>query len=76
MGPYHRLVIMAGGGRKDGYACICIISDMASWPKEGGYRRENKYAREPGTYAYCGSLLLFSPRGGAPVAKTSWGSVP
>ena len=58
--PYHRLALMVGGSRKDGYACIRIISDMVSWPLERGRRRENKYAREPGTY--CGLLLLLSTR--------------
>ena len=64
--PYHRLALMVGGSRKDGYACIRIISDMVSWPMERGHRRENKYAREPGTY--CGLLLLFSARDATPVA--------
>ena len=69
--PYHRLALMVGGSRKDGYACIRIISDMVSWPMERGHRRENKYAREPGTW--CGLLLLFSTRDGTPVAMMNDG---
>ena len=69
--PYHRLALMVGGSRQDGYACIRIISDMVSWPMERGHRRENKYAREPGTW--CGLLLLFSTRDGTPVAMMNDG---
>lgn len=69
--PYHRLALMVGGSRKDGYACIRIISDMVSWPLERGRRRENKYAREPGTY--CGLLLLLSTRDATPVAMMNDG---
>ena len=69
--PYHRLALMVGGSRKDGYACIRIISDMVSWPMVHGHRRENKYAREPGTW--CGLLLLFSTRDATPVAMMNDG---
>ena len=69
--PYHRLALMVGGSRKDGYACIRIISDMVSWPVVHGRRRENKYAREPGTW--CGLLLLFSTRDATPVAMMNDG---
>jgi len=69
--PYHRLAVMAGGSRTDGYACLRIISDMVSWPVEHGHRRENKYAREPGTY--CGLLLLLSARDATPVAMMNDG---
>ena len=69
--PYHRLALMVGGSRKDGYACIRIISDMVSWPMVHGHRRENKYAREPGTW--CGLLMLFSARDATPVAMMNDG---
>ena len=64
--PYYRWAIMAGGSKKDGYVCARMISDMVSWPTEYGQRRENKYAREPGTY--CGLLFLFSAKDATPVA--------
>jgi len=48
-----------------------MISDMVSWPIEHGQRRENKYAREPGTY--CGFLLLFSTKDATPVAMMNDG---
>lgn len=64
--PYYRWSLMAGGSRKDGYVCARMISDMVSWPTEFGQRRENKFAREPGTY--CGLLFLFSVKDGTPVA--------
>lgn len=64
--PFHRLAFMAGGSRQTGYACLRIISDMVSWPMESGHRRENKYARQPGTY--CGLIMLLSTRDATPVA--------
>lgn len=64
--PYYRWSMMAGGSKKDRYVCARMISDMVSWPVEYGQRRENKYAREPGTY--CGLLFLFSTKDATPVA--------
>ncbi len=64
--PYYRWSIMAGGSKKERFVCVRMISDMVSWPVEYGQRRENKYAREPGTY--CGLLFLFSTRDATPVA--------
>jgi alanine dehydrogenase len=58
--------MMAGGSKKEHFACVRMISDMVSWPVEHGQRRENKYARAPGTY--CGLLLLFSTKDATPVA--------
>ncbi|MFQ5902159.1 MAG: ornithine cyclodeaminase family protein [Candidatus Binatia bacterium] len=64
--PYYRWALMAGGSKKDGVVCARMISDMVSWPIEYGQRRENKYAREPGTY--CGLLFLFSAKDATPMA--------
>ena len=64
--PYYRWSVMAGGSKKDRYVCARMISDMVSWPTEYGQRRENKYAREPGTF--CGLLFLFSAKDATPVA--------
>ncbi len=64
--PYYRWSIMAGGSKKEHFVCVRMISDMVSWPVEFGQRRENKYAREPGTY--CGLLFLFSTSDATPVA--------
>src|SRR5467141_52174 len=64
--PYYRWAVMTGGSRKDGYACARMLSDMVSWPREYGRVRENKWAREPGTF--CGLLFLFSAKDASPVA--------
>ncbi len=64
--PYYRWSVMAGGSKKDRYVCARMISDMVSCPTEYGQRRENKYAREPGTF--CGLLFLFSVKDATPVA--------
>ena len=64
--PFYRWSIMAGGSKKERFVCVRMISDMVSWPVEYGQRRENKYAREPGTY--CGLLFLFSTKYASPVA--------
>jgi ornithine cyclodeaminase/alanine dehydrogenase-like protein (mu-crystallin family) len=69
--PYYRWAMMAGGSKKEQFACVRMISDMVSWPVEHGQRRENKYAREPGTY--CGLLLLFSTKDATPVAMMNDG---
>jgi alanine dehydrogenase len=63
---YYRWAVMTGGSRKDGYVCARMLSDMVSWPREYGRVRENKWAREPGTF--CGLLFLFSARDASPVA--------
>jgi alanine dehydrogenase len=64
--PYYRWAVMTGGSKKDGYVCARMLSDMVNWPREYGRIRENKYAREPGTY--CGLLFLFSAKDATPVA--------
>jgi len=64
--PYYRWAVMTGGSRKDGYVCARMLSDMVSWPREYGRIRENKWAREPGTF--CGLLFLFSAKDATPVA--------
>ena len=69
--PYYRWAVMAGGSRKDGYVCARMLSDMVAWPREYGSIRENKYARQPGTF--CGLLFLFSARSGEPVAMINDG---
>ena len=69
--PYYRWAVMAGGSRKDGYVCARMLSDMVAWPREYGSIRENKYARQPGTF--CGLLFLFSAATGEPVAMINDG---
>jgi alanine dehydrogenase len=69
--PYYRWAVMAGGSRSDGYVCARMLSDMASWPREYGKVRENKYAKAPGTF--CGLLFLFSAHDGTPVAMINDG---
>jgi alanine dehydrogenase len=69
--PYYRSAVMAGGSRGDSYVCARMLSDMASWPREHGKIRENKYAQAPGTF--CGLLFLFSIRDATPVAMINDG---
>ena len=64
--PYYRWAVMTGGSKKDGMVCARMLSDMVAWPREYGRIRENKYAREPGTFL--GILFLFSARDATPVA--------
>ncbi len=69
--PYYRWAVMAGASKKDGYVCARMLSDMVAWPREYGSIRENKYARQPGTF--CGLLFLFSAKTGEPVAMINDG---
>lgn len=64
--PYYRWAVMTGASKRDGYVCARMLSDMVSWPREYGQERENKYARQPGTF--CGLLFLFSAKDATPVA--------
>lgn len=64
--PYYRWAFMTGGSKRDGYVCARMLSDMVSWPVVYGRQRENKFARQPGTY--CGLLFLFSAKNGEPIA--------
>lgn len=69
--PYYRWAIMTGGSKKDGMVCARMLSDMVSWPEEYGRVRENKYAKQPGTF--CGLLFLFSAKNATPVAMLNDG---
>jgi ornithine cyclodeaminase/alanine dehydrogenase-like protein (mu-crystallin family) len=69
--PYYRWAVMTGGSKKDGYVCARMLSDMVNWPREYGRVRENKYARQPGTF--CGLLFLFSAKDATPVAMINDG---
>jgi len=64
--PFYRWAVMTGGSRKDGYVCARMLSDMVSWPRTHGKIRENKYAKQPGTF--CGLLFLFSVADATPAA--------
>jgi ornithine cyclodeaminase/alanine dehydrogenase-like protein (mu-crystallin family) len=64
--PYYRWAVMTGGSKKNGYVCARMLSDMVAWQREYGRMRENKHAREPGTF--CGLLFLFSVKNAVPVA--------
>jgi alanine dehydrogenase len=69
--PYYRWAVMTGGSKRDGYVCARMLSDMVAWPREYGRFRENKYARQPGTF--CGLLFLFSAEDATPVAMINDG---
>jgi alanine dehydrogenase len=69
--PYYRWAVMTGGSKKDKYVCARMLSDMVNWPREYGKVRENKYARQPGTF--CGLLFLFSVEDATPVAMINDG---
>src|SRR5436309_12768343 len=69
--PFYRWAVMTGGSKQDGYVCARMLSDMVSWPREYGKVRENKYARQPGTF--CGLLFLFSAEDATPVAMLNDG---
>jgi alanine dehydrogenase len=69
--PYYRWAVMTGGSKKDGLVCARMLSDMVAWPREYGRIRENKYAKQPGTF--CGLLFLFSAKDGTPVAMINDG---
>lgn len=64
--PYYRWAIMAGGSTSEEIMCARMISDIVEWPRVNGRARENKFAREPGTY--CGFMLLFSSHDAVPLA--------
>lgn len=64
--PYHRWGMMAGATRSQGYLAARLKSDMVSWPVVAGRQREEKWAREPGTF--CGFIILYSSRTAEPVA--------
>jgi alanine dehydrogenase len=69
--PYYRWAVMTGGSKKDGLVCARMLSDMVAWPRTYGRIRENKYAKQPGTF--CGLLFLFSAKDGTPVAMINDG---
>jgi alanine dehydrogenase len=69
--PYYRWAVMTGGSKQDGLVCARMLSDMVNWPREYGRIRENKYAKQPGTF--CGLLFLFSAQDGTPVAMINDG---
>jgi alanine dehydrogenase len=66
LAPYYRWAVMAGGSRGTGYLCARMLSDMVAWPIVAGHQRENKFARQPGTF--CGLLFLYRAEDGVPVA--------
>lgn len=65
---YYRWSSMEGVTVRPGpYFAIRVKSDIAYWPRSaGGAWTEKKYCAEPGRY--CGLILLFSTRNGAPLA--------
>lgn len=64
--PFHRWAVMPGSSVASGYMCVRMMSDMVSWPVVAGQRREEKYARAPGTW--CGLVFMFRIADGEPVA--------
>jgi ornithine cyclodeaminase/alanine dehydrogenase-like protein (mu-crystallin family) len=69
--PYYRWSVMTGGSRKERLVCTRMMSDVVAWNRSYGHVREDKYAREPGTY--CGFMLLFSAEDGQPIAMINDG---
>lgn len=59
-------------GANGGYFAIRMKSDIMTWPTdEKGYATQEKHCIEPGTY--CGLIMLFSTRNGAPLAMINDG---
>ena len=64
---YFRWSSMEGASKDLGIFAIRMKSDILYWPQdEQGFWKEEKYNTEPGLY--CGLVMLFSTRNGAPLA--------
>ncbi len=64
---YFRWGTMEGASKDLGVFAIRMKSDILYWPQdEQGFWKEEKYNTEPGLY--CGLVMLFSTRNGAPLA--------
>jgi alanine dehydrogenase len=64
---YFRWSTMEGASKDLGIFAIRMKSDILYWPQdEQGFWKEEKYNTKPGLY--CGLVMLFSTRNGAPLA--------
>jgi len=55
---YYRWGTMEGASRKLGVFAIRMKSDMLAWEEQDGFKVEDKYCMERGTY--CGLIFLLS----------------
>jgi alanine dehydrogenase len=63
---YYRWGTMEGASRKLGVFAIRMKSDMLAWEEQDGFRVEDKYCMQRGTY--CGLIFLLSTRNAEPLA--------
>ncbi len=63
---YYRWGTMEGASRKLGVFAIRMKSDMLAWEEKDGFRVEDKYCIDRGTY--CGLIFLLSTRNAEPLA--------
>jgi ornithine cyclodeaminase/alanine dehydrogenase-like protein (mu-crystallin family) len=63
---YYRWGTMEGASRRLGVFAIRMKSDMLAWEEQDGFRVEDKYCMQRGTY--CGLIFLLSTRNAEPLA--------
>ena len=63
---YYRWGTMEGASRKLGVFAIRTKSDMLAWEEQDGFKVEDKYCMQRGTY--CGLIFLLSTRNAEPLA--------
>jgi alanine dehydrogenase len=63
---YYRWGTMEGASRKLGVFAIRMKSDMLAWEEQDGFKVEDKYCMQRGTY--CGLIFLLSTRNAEPLA--------
>jgi ornithine cyclodeaminase/alanine dehydrogenase-like protein (mu-crystallin family) len=63
---YYRWGTMEGASRRLGVFAIRMKSDMLAWEEQAGFRVEDKYCMQRGTY--CGLIFLLSTANAAPLA--------
>lgn len=63
---YYRWGTMEGTSRKLGVFAIRMKSDMLAWEEQDGFKVEDKYCMQRGTY--CGLIFLLSTRNAEPLA--------
>ena len=62
---YYRWGTMEGASRKLGVFAIRMKSDMLAWEEQDGFKVEDKYCMQRGTY--CGLIFLLSTRNAEPL---------
>src|SRR4029450_5047314 len=63
---YYRWGTMEGASRKLGVFAIRMKSDMLAWEEQEGFKVEDKYCMQRGTY--CGLIFLLSTHNAEPLA--------